>query len=64
MKKAYNAPHLRVVEFRTEAGFAASGFQAVRNETVANTFNFVMNFGDETPRNEQYLFDEEEDFWN
>lgn len=64
MKKSYQKPAIRVVEFQAEQGFAASGFSPVQNETVANTFNFVMNFGDNTPRNEQYQFEEEEDFWN
>lgn len=63
MEKAqYKTPEIKVVEFKVERGYALSnGFMKSQSGDA-----FVMDF-DETsnsPRNEQYIFDSETNFWN
>ena len=62
MKKHYAPPTLKVVEFKVECGFAASGFSA---RSIAGETEFEMLFdATEGPRNEAYTFDDGTDFWN
>ena len=61
MKKVYQTPTLKVVEFKVERGFQASG--------PASSFNlsgnqFEMEFIDDAPRNEQYIFNDGNGFWD
>ena len=62
MKKTYVSPTLKVVEFKTERGFANSGFSASPHDEI---MDFEMIFdANEGPRNEQYTFDDGTTFWN
>lgn len=54
MKTKYQAPTVKVVEIRTEIGFAGS-FRRKDDGVIE------MMFSDESPRNEQYQF--ENNFW-
>lgn len=62
MKKNYVTPILKVVEFKAECGFAASGFSA---RSIAGETEFEMLFdATEGPCNEQYDFVDGTEFWN
>ena len=64
MKKTYQSPTLKVVQFKSECGFAtSSGFSA--RSLGGDLMEFEMTFasGDE-PCNEQYEFVDGTDFWN
>lgn len=54
MKTKYQAPTVKVVEIRTEIGFAGS-FRRKDDGVIE------MMFSDKSPRNEQYQF--ENNFW-
>ena len=63
MKKHYATPTLKVVEFKAECGFAASGFSARSLESGGMEFEMLFGAGEE-PCNEQYEFVGGDDFWN
>ena len=61
-KTKYTAPTIKVVEFKTERGFANS-FN--RQEAELSQFQFEMDFNvQEGPRNEAYIFDDGTSFWD
>ncbi len=64
MKKEYQSPTLKVVEFKVERGFQASGFQGNTSTADPNIMNFEMEFDANGPRNEAYDFDNGTTFWN
>ena len=61
MKSKYQSPTLKVVEFKVERGFQASGFQG--NTNTNNLMDFEMEFDANGPRNEAYDFSSD-NFWN
>ena len=63
MKKHYATPTLKVVEFKSECGFATSGFTARSLESGGMEFEMIFD-ADEGPCNEQYTFDDGTTFWN
>ena len=63
MKKVYQSPTLKVVEFKVERGFLGS-FQGNQSLTDPALMEFQMEFdANDGPRNEQYTFGSE-NFWN
>ena len=68
MKKQYKSPTLKVVEFKSEHGFATSGFTSTtttyRGDTeLATSIDLDMEY-DESPRNEQYNYESnDQSFW-
>ena len=62
MKNKYQSPTIKVVEFKVERGFQASGFQGNTN-TTTNLMEFEMEFDANGPRNEAYDFSSD-NFWN
>ena len=58
-KTTYKTPTVKVVEFKAEHGFAGSAFNL--NST---TNNFEMELEDNEARNEQYIFDDGNGFWD
>ena len=62
MKNKYQSPTLKVVEFKVERGFQASGFQG--NTNTNNLMDFEMEFDADGPRNEQYESHTINDFWD
>ena len=63
MKSKYQSPTLKVVEFKVERGFQASGFQGNTN-TTTGLMDFEMEFdANDGARNEAYDFGSE-NFWN
>ena len=63
MKKEYQSPTLKVVEFKVERGFQASGFQGNTSAADPNIIYFEMDFDANGPRNEAYDFSSD-NFWN
>ena len=62
MKSKYQSPTLKVVEFKVERGFQASGFQG--NPSLTDPImDFEMEFDANGPRNEAYDFSSD-NFWN
>ena len=60
-KTTYTAPTIKVVEFKTERGFANS----FNRQAAQSQFQFEMDFNvQEGPRNEAYIFDDETSFWD
>ena len=63
MKSKYQSPTLKVVEFKVERGFQASGFQGNQRLTDPTLMDFEMEFDANGPRNEAYDFSSD-NFWN
>ena len=64
MKSKYQSPTLKVVEFKVERGFQASGFQGNQSLTDPTLIDFEMEFNaNDGARNEAYDFGSE-NFWN
>lgn len=68
MKKQYKSPTLKVVEFKSEHGFATSGFTSTTKSYQEDT-EWAINIDldmeyDKSPRNEQYNYESnDQSFW-
>ena len=62
MKNKYQSPTIKVVEFKVERGFQASGFQGNTN-TTTGLMEFEMEFDANGARNDAYDFDNDLTFW-